>query len=117
MKKKKLQYYAVFEPAKEGGYNVSFPQFPGCVTFGRTFEETKKKAREVLELWLEELMAEKEKIPAFNLRPIIDEVQVFLPPKGKKAVTPFIGILTAVSLFRSHYMGKTSQFLLAHYWP
>ena len=43
MPKKKLQYHAVFEPAKEGGYNVSFPQFPGCVTFGRTFEETKKR--------------------------------------------------------------------------
>ena len=43
MPKKKLQYHAVFEPAEEGGYNVSFPQFPGCVTFGRTFEETKKK--------------------------------------------------------------------------
>jgi len=55
MPKKKLQYHAVFEPAEEGGYNVSFPQFPGCVTFGCTFEETKKKAQEVLELWLEEL--------------------------------------------------------------
>ena len=83
MQKKKLQYHAVFEPAKEGGYNVSFPQFPGCVTFGRTFEETKKKAQEVLELWLEELASEGKKIPAFKFRPIIDEVQVFLPPKAK----------------------------------
>jgi predicted RNase H-like HicB family nuclease len=83
MPKKKLNYHAVFEPAEEGGYNISFPQFPGCVTYGRTFEETKKRAREVLELWLEELAAEGEKIPAFKLRPIIDEVQVFLPPKAK----------------------------------
>ena len=45
MPKKKSQYHAVFEPAKEGGYNVSFPQFPGCVTFGRTFEETKKRRK------------------------------------------------------------------------
>ena len=83
MQKKKLQYHAVFEPAEEGGYNVSFPQFPGCVTFGRTFEETKKKAQEVLELWLEELASEGEKIPAFKFRPIIDEVQIFLPAKAK----------------------------------
>lgn len=32
-------YFAIFKPTKEGGYNVSFPDFPGCVTFGRTFEE------------------------------------------------------------------------------
>jgi predicted RNase H-like HicB family nuclease len=83
MPKKKLNYHAVFEPAAEGGYNISFPQFPGCVTYGRTFEETKKKAREVLELWLEELASAGEKIPAFKLRPIIDEVQVFLPLKAK----------------------------------
>lgn len=38
-------YYAVFEPAEEGGYNVSFPEFPGCVTFGKTFEESKKKRK------------------------------------------------------------------------
>ena len=83
MPKKKLNYHAVFEPAEEGGYNISFPQFPGCVTYGRTFEETKKKAREVLELWLEELAAAGKKIPAFKLRPIIDEVQVLLPLKAK----------------------------------
>jgi predicted RNase H-like HicB family nuclease len=49
-----LTYYAVFDPAAEGGYNVSFPDFPGCLTFGRTFEEARAKAKEVLDLWLEE---------------------------------------------------------------
>ena len=58
----KIEYPAIFEPALEGGYNVSFPSFPGCVTFGKSFEEAKKKAEEVLELWLEELAAEGEKI-------------------------------------------------------
>jgi len=53
--KKILQYPAVFDPADEGGYNVSFPAFPGCFTFGNNFEEAKEKAQEVLELWLEEL--------------------------------------------------------------
>lgn len=49
-----VKYIAVFEPAEEGGYNVSFPDFPGCVTFGSSFEGAKVKAQEVLELWLEE---------------------------------------------------------------
>ena len=50
-----MLYPTIFEPAEEGGYNVSFPSFLGCVTFGRNFEEAKTKAREILELWLEEL--------------------------------------------------------------
>ena len=80
---KKLQkissYYAVFEPAEEGGFNVSFPDFPGCVTFGKNFEEAKKMAKEVLELWLEELASQKQYIPRRTFHPIIDEVEVALP--------------------------------------
>lgn len=85
---KSLLYSAVFEPAPEGGYNVSFPSFPGCVTFGCTFEEAKEKAREVLELWLEELAAEGEKIPAFLARPVIDEIKAKIPAKAKIAYAP-----------------------------
>lgn len=69
-------FFAVFEPAREGGFNVSFPDFPGCVTFGRNFEEAKKKAKEVLELWIEELRDRKKAVPKRTLRPIVDEVFV-----------------------------------------
>ena len=82
-KKKKLNkiasYFAVFDPAQEGGYNVSFPDFPGCVTFGRNFEHAKKLAQEVLELWIEELGSRKKHVPARTLRPVIDEVRVSIP--------------------------------------
>lgn len=74
-----VRYHAVFEPAEEGGYNVSFPDFPGCVTFGATFEEAREKAKEVLELWLEELTAAGEKIVVHDYRPIVDEVKAAMP--------------------------------------
>jgi predicted RNase H-like HicB family nuclease len=73
-----LSYFAVFDPAEEGGYNVSFPDFPGCVTFGRNFEEAKEKAEEILELWIEELISQKQEIPIKIKRPIIDEIRVSL---------------------------------------
>ncbi len=76
-----LSYFAVFDPAEEGGYNVSFPDFPGCFTFGRDFEEAKAKAKEVLELWIEELAEDKQSIPVKTSRPIVDEIQVNLPSK------------------------------------
>ncbi len=81
MKRKKriASYHAVFEPAEEGGFNVSFPSFPGCFTFGRTFEEAQMMACEVLELWLEELKAQHLPIPTPHRYPIIDEVQARLP--------------------------------------
>lgn len=79
-KRRKISsYFAVFEPAIEGGYNVSFPDFPGCVTFGKSFEDAQNKAREVLELWLEELAARKQPIPHRIARPIVDEVVVAWP--------------------------------------
>lgn len=76
IKRKVFNYIAIFDPAQEGGFNVSFPALPGCVSFGRTFEDAKAKAGEVLELWLEELSAQKEKIPMPKARPIMDEIEV-----------------------------------------
>lgn len=76
MKKRTFGYPAVFSPADEGGYVVSFPDFPGCVTEGDTFEEAKSNAAEVLELWIEELTASHQPVPTHNHRPIIDEVEV-----------------------------------------
>lgn len=77
--KKGQPYPAVFNPAPEGGFDVSFPDFPGCVTFGQNFEEAKNKAQEVLELWIEELQDNGEEIPRQAARPIVDDVLVSLP--------------------------------------
>ena len=72
-------YFAVFDPAEEGGYNVSFLDFPGCVTFGKNFEEARAMAHEALTLWLEELADSRERIPVRSSYPIIDEIRVSIP--------------------------------------
>lgn len=74
-----LEYPAIFDFSKDGEYDVSFPDFPGCVTFGKNFEEAKKKAAEVLELWLEELKENKQSLPVRIQRPIIDSIRVYAP--------------------------------------
>lgn len=66
-------YPAVFNTIPEGGYEVSFPDFLGCVTFGDTFEEAQEKASEVLGLWIEELEAELITVPKHIERPIITD--------------------------------------------
>lgn len=75
-KEENLHYYAIFEPAEEGGYNVSFPLFPGCVTFGKNFEEAKEKAKEILELWMEELKEQRKEIPFYSQHPIVYEIPI-----------------------------------------
>jgi len=45
-----LEYTAVFTKASEGGYDVTFPALPGCVTFGKNLKDAQKYAKEVLEL-------------------------------------------------------------------
>ena len=72
-------YPAVFSPAEEGGFVVTFPDFPGCVTEGDTFEEARSNAVEVLELWLEDLRAQNRSLPQHAGRPIVDELEVSLP--------------------------------------
>jgi predicted RNase H-like HicB family nuclease len=67
-------YSAVFELDADGYYNVSFPSFPGCVTFGRTFEEAKKMAEEVLGLWIEELEDQGKSFPKYTT-PIVTEIR------------------------------------------
>ena len=83
LKQRVLSYFAVFEPEVGSGYTVTFPDFPGCVTFGRTFEEAKKMAKEVLELWLEDLVVNRGEIPEAPHRPIIDEITVSAPAMGR----------------------------------
>lgn len=74
-----MNYSAVFTPNEQGGYNVSFPDFPGCMTFGKNMREAREKAREVLELWLEELQDKGETIPVQSGQPIVSQIEVASP--------------------------------------
>jgi len=46
-------YTAEIEPAKEGGYVVSFPALPGCVTQGETYDQAIANAHECLQGFIE----------------------------------------------------------------
>ena len=62
--KKNYKYYAVFEPDKQaGGYTVTIPALPGCISEGDTFEEALKNIKEAAELYLEVMSDRHEEIP------------------------------------------------------
>ena len=51
----KRTYIGLVHKDPESDYGVSFPDLPGCVTTGHTFEEAKELAAEALALHLEGL--------------------------------------------------------------
>ena len=51
------EYEVVLIPEEEGGYSVTVPVLPGCVSQGETREEALEMIREAIELYLESLQA------------------------------------------------------------
>lgn len=58
IKHKVLEYTAVFQEEKEGGYSVWVPTLPGCASQGETFEEALKNIKEAIDLYLEDSRTE-----------------------------------------------------------
>jgi predicted RNase H-like HicB family nuclease len=58
-----LSYRVLLRKEVEGGFTVTVPSLPGCVTFGGTLEESLTMAREAIELYVESLQAHGEEIP------------------------------------------------------
>ena len=52
---KVLKYDVIFEEADEGGYTVSVPSLPGCISEGDNFDEAKKNITEAITVYLESL--------------------------------------------------------------
>ena len=58
-----LNYRILLRREPEGGYTVTVPSLPGCVTFGETVDEAIKMAKEAIQLFLESLEAHGDPIP------------------------------------------------------
>lgn len=59
----KLFYPAVFHEAEEGGYWISFPDFPECFTEGDNMQQAYERAVDALGLAIVSRKEEKEDIP------------------------------------------------------
>ena len=77
--KKILEYTVIFEPAEKGGYVVSVPSLPGCVTNGETFEEATAMVKDAMEGYLAVLKEEGLEIPEENSEVVIAKVAVANP--------------------------------------
>lgn len=60
---KVLQYTVNFIPAEEGGYTVTAPALPGCVSEGDTYEEALLNIKEAIHGYIESLQKDSLPIP------------------------------------------------------
>lgn len=60
----KLFYPAIFHEAEEGGFWITFPDFPGCFSQGENMDEAYKMAVDALGLCISDMEKEKILIPS-----------------------------------------------------
>lgn len=63
IKNRLLKYTVIFAPEPEGGFTVTVPSLPGCVTYGKDITEAMKMAKEAIQLYLDSLKKHNEEIP------------------------------------------------------
>jgi predicted RNase H-like HicB family nuclease len=91
------QYIALLHKNGRKGYGVSFPDFPGCVSGGRTVEDALREAAEALALHVDGMREDGDKIPKprtveairaagedwVDRKDAIVATVALLPPQGK----------------------------------
>ncbi len=58
-----MDYIAYLHKDRKSDFGASFPDFPGCVTAGKTLDEARRLAAEALSLHIEGMMEDGEAIP------------------------------------------------------
>ena len=81
---KKLFYPAVFHKAEEGGFWISFPDIPECLTQGETMDEAYEMAVDALGLALTSRVEEGQPIPSAS-----DPSSIIMDPDSFVVVVEF----------------------------
>lgn len=63
MLKEKRNYIGVIKKKKDSDYEVIFPDFPTCITAGKTLEEARNMAEEALQFHVDGMLEDDEHVP------------------------------------------------------
>jgi predicted RNase H-like HicB family nuclease len=67
---REYQYTIILHPDTErGGYTVTVPSLPGCITEGDTVEEAIAMAKEAIQLYIESLIEDNLPVPEEHEHP------------------------------------------------
>jgi predicted RNase H-like HicB family nuclease len=99
-----MEYIAYLHKEKKSDYGVSFPDFPGCITAGKTLEEARRYAAEALTLHIEGMVEDGEEIPEASLLDTLSR-----DPSLKDAVAFLVDINVSDKVERFNITARKSQ--------
>ena len=99
-----MEYIAYLHKDRKSDFGVSFPDFPGCVTAGKTLDEARRMAVEALSLHIEGMMEDGDAIPEAS---ILDALAN--DPAMKGAVAFLVNVDVAEKAGRFNITARKSQ--------
>jgi len=99
-----MDYIAYLHKESKSDFGVSFPDFPGCVTAGRTLDEARKLAPEALALHIDGMVEDGESIPEPST---LDDVASDSAMKG--AVAFMVSVAVGEKAERFNITARRSQ--------
>lgn len=90
-----LNYIALLRKDSVSDYSIDFPDFPGCITAGRTLDEAKDMADEALQLHVEGLLEDGGELPSPSSLEVI-----MADPDNHDAVAFIVSVRTSRNIVR-----------------
>ena len=75
---KNIRYNVIFTPEPEGGYTVTIPALPGCVTYGNTLAVARQMAKDAVALYLDSAKDINQSIPTKD-NSLISKIDISVP--------------------------------------
>ena len=67
-----MRYTVILQKEEDGGFVVTVPVLPGCVSQGDTREEALRNIEEAIEVYLEDVRAAGEPVPVEDARAFVE---------------------------------------------
>ena len=105
---------AVFDPCEEGGYCITFPDLPGCITEGDTLKDAYKMAKEAATLHLWSMEDDNDPIPEptppdkieLPEGGFVSLVEVWMPPIRDRMVSKAVNKMVTLPKWLSDLAAK-----------
>jgi predicted RNase H-like HicB family nuclease len=99
-----MEYIAYLHKERKSDYGVSFPDFPGCITAGRTLDEASRMAAKALTLHIQGMVEEGDEVPApSKLDDIADDAA------RRRAIAFMVSVDTPDATVRVNITARESQ--------
>lgn len=80
-----LRYTVLFQEEPEGGFTVTVPALPGCITYGKDLDEAREMALDAIGAYVASLAKDGESIPS-DSEPFVASLTVKKPLRRGRAL-------------------------------